>query len=163
MEIGMKAFYQQPKQARRGMDLLKERGLHVNRIHYYKKKQGKVEFFNARGNVARRIAKAFVYGGVAGFFLGALIGYILLSFGIVSPFQDMGVLGTVVSIGLIGMFTVPAFATGIAAVFSEAAVDIDETDFNGDQVVVDFHVERGERDQAEDLLKKSGARNVLTE
>lgn len=163
MEIGMKAFYQQPRQARRAMETLKERGLHVNRVHYYKKKKGGVEYFHARGNVAKRIAKAFVFGALGGFALGAAGGFILLFFDIVPPFQDMNFLGTVVAIGVIGAFTLPAFTTALAAVFSEDAVDLDEGDFNGDQVVVDFHVENDERDQAESLLKKTGAHNILSE
>lgn len=163
MDIGMKAFYQQPKQARRAMERLKNAGLHINQIHYYKKKWGKVEYFNARGDVARRIGLSFIYGALGGFALGCLIGYLLLAFNIISNFQDMGDFGTVIAIGVIGAFTVPAFTTGLAAVFSEDKVDIDESDFNGDQVVVDFHVNLQEREKAEELLKKNGARNVLFE
>lgn len=163
MDIGMKAFYNQPKQARRAMDVLKERGLHVNHVHYYKKKWGHIENFNARGNVSRRIGKSFLYGALGGFLGGCALGFILLSLGAINPFQDMGYLGTALSIGVIGMFTVPAFTTGLAAVYSEKAVDVSETDFNGDQVVVDFHVEIEEKEKAEALLKENGAHNILVE
>lgn len=163
MEIGMKAFYQQPKQARRAMNMLTQKGLHIKKIHYYKKNIGDVENFNARGNVARKIGRAFVYGASIGFVTGCIIGFILISFSILEPFQGMNAFGTVIAIGVIGAFTIPAFTTVLAAVFSEDKVDIDESDFNGDQVVVDFHVELKEKEQAEELLRESGAHNVLYE
>ena len=51
----------------------------------------------------------------------------------------------------------------MAVVFSEDKVDIDESDFNDDQVVVDFHVELNEKDKAESLLKETGAHNIIFE
>ena len=163
MEIGMKAFYQQPRQARRAMNLMKEKGLHISHVHFYKKKWGHVENFNARGGVARRIAKYFLVGGIAGFILGSLLGYLLLTFNVIQTFQDMSFWGTAFAIGAIAAFTVPAFTSALASVLSEDKVDVDDSDFNGDQVVVDFHVEVEEKDKAENLLKENGAHNVIYE
>ncbi|MCO4754346.1 MAG: hypothetical protein KC478_07675 [Bacteriovoracaceae bacterium] len=163
MEIGLKAFYGRPTQARSSMKTLKERGIHVSHISYYKKQWGHVENFNARGNVTRKVGKNLVYGAISGFLLGGLIGYILLATESITTFQDMSFWQTVVAIGAIGAFTIPAFSTALAVVFSEDKVDIDESDFNGDQVVVDFHIQLQEKDKAEQLLKKTGAHNIIYE
>lgn len=161
MDIGMKAFYDRPKQARLGISILERNGLHINHVQYYKKKWGEVEYFNARGDVTRRILKAFLYGVAGGFAVGCLLGFLLLRLDLMNPFSAMGTVGTILSVGVICAFVVPAFSTGLAAIFSENAVDVDESDFNGDQVVVDFHVNLKEREQAESLLKENGAHNIL--
>lgn len=159
----MKAFYQQPSQARRALKVLKEKGLHVSHVNYYKKAWGHVENFNARGTILRRIVKYIALGALGGFVAGCVGAFILLSLGVVNTFQDMGFTGTILAIGMIGAFVVPPFTAAIAAVFSEDKVDVDEADFNGDEVVVDFHVEVEERDKAESLLKENGAHNVIYE
>lgn len=163
MEIGMKAFYGRPKQARSAMDKLKRKGIHVTHINYYKKKWGNVENFNARGDVTRKVGRNLIYGAVAGFLIGGILGFVLLATETISTFQDMSFWQTVIAIGAIGAFTVPAFSTALAVVFSEDKVDIDESDFNDDQVVVDFHVELNEKDKAESLLKETGAHNIIFE
>lgn len=163
MDVAMKAFYGKPIQARKAIRFLQDKGLHINRVNYYKRKWGNVENFNARGNVSRKILKSFFYGVLSGFVLGTVVGFSLLRFEVINTFQDMGVFGTTLAIGVIGAFFVPAIATLLAAISSEDTVDIDEADFDGDQVVVDFHVELKESEQAEDLLKIAGAHKVLKE